>query len=194
MQYSAALYQTLEAETGLSTGYKQCGGVTVARTPGRMIQPLRTAPAAEAFNLECEILYPQQALDRYPRSRNPNRARPRSPPAARTSTEDGPWQGTRGGITPPASPNQRTPVFSDTPAASAAATADNPDRTNSQNSRRTISGYPGGPNIATPHQLRCCIDTLNPGAVLQPQLAARQCEERRSDKWLTASAAGLRVA
>lgn len=66
VQYSAALYQSLEAETGLSTGYKQCGGVTVARTPERMVQLLRTAAAAEAFNLECEILTPRQALDRYP--------------------------------------------------------------------------------------------------------------------------------
>ena len=66
MQYSAELYQSLEAETGLGTGYKQCGGVTVARTPERMVQLLRTAAAAEAFDLECEILTPAQALDRYP--------------------------------------------------------------------------------------------------------------------------------
>jgi 4-methylaminobutanoate oxidase (formaldehyde-forming) len=66
VQYSAALYQSLEAETGLATGYKQCGGVTVARTPERMVQLLRTAAQAEAFNLECEILTPAQALERYP--------------------------------------------------------------------------------------------------------------------------------
>ena len=66
VQYSAQLYQALEAETGLGTGYKECGGVTVARTPDRMVQLLRTAAAAEAFDLECEILTPAQALDRYP--------------------------------------------------------------------------------------------------------------------------------
>jgi 4-methylaminobutanoate oxidase (formaldehyde-forming) len=66
VQYSAQLYQDLEAETGLGTGYKECGGVTVARTPERMVQLLRTAAQAEAFNLECEILTPSQALDRYP--------------------------------------------------------------------------------------------------------------------------------
>ena len=70
VQYSAELYQSLEAETGLATGYKQCGGVTVARTPDRMIQLLRTAAAAEAFNLECEILTPAQARDRYPHPRD----------------------------------------------------------------------------------------------------------------------------
>lgn len=66
VQYSARLYETLETETGLGTGWKQCGGVTVARTPERMVQLLRTAAAAEAFELECEILTPAQALDRYP--------------------------------------------------------------------------------------------------------------------------------
>ena len=66
VQYSAELYQRLEAETGLSTGYKQCGGVTVARTPDRMMQLRRTAATAEAFDLECELITPEQAHDRYP--------------------------------------------------------------------------------------------------------------------------------
>ncbi len=66
VQYSVELYQALEAETGLSTGYKECGGVTVARTPERMVQLLRTAASAEAFDLECEILTPAQALERCP--------------------------------------------------------------------------------------------------------------------------------
>ncbi|MBU6244215.1 MAG: FAD-dependent oxidoreductase [Actinomycetales bacterium] len=66
VQYSARLYQSLEAETGLATGYKQCGGVTVARTPERMVQLLRTAAAAEAFNLECEIWTPAQAKAKVP--------------------------------------------------------------------------------------------------------------------------------
>ena len=66
VQYSARLYQELEAETGLATGYKQCGGVTVARTPERMVQLRRTAAAAEAFSLECEIWTPEQAKAKVP--------------------------------------------------------------------------------------------------------------------------------
>lgn len=66
VQYSARLYASLEEETGLATGYRQCGGVTVARTPERMVHLLRTAAAAEAYDLECEVLSPAQALDRYP--------------------------------------------------------------------------------------------------------------------------------
>ena len=50
VQYSTTLYSELEAETGLSAGYKQCGGVTVARTEDRMEQLRRTAANAAAFD------------------------------------------------------------------------------------------------------------------------------------------------
>ncbi|MGZ5406356.1 MAG: GcvT family protein [Aeromicrobium sp.] len=66
VQYSTELYAQLEAETGLSAGYKECGGVTVARTEDRMTQLRRTAATAEAFDLECELLSPEAALDRFP--------------------------------------------------------------------------------------------------------------------------------
>jgi 4-methylaminobutanoate oxidase (formaldehyde-forming) len=65
-QYSTELYARLEAETGLSAGYKPCGGVTVARTQDRMTQLRRTAATAEAYDLECELLTPAQALSRFP--------------------------------------------------------------------------------------------------------------------------------
>lgn len=66
VQYSTQLYTDLESEVGLSTGFKRCGAVTVARTQDRMIQLQRTAATAEAFNLECELLTPAEAADRYP--------------------------------------------------------------------------------------------------------------------------------
>jgi 4-methylaminobutanoate oxidase (formaldehyde-forming) len=66
VQYSTALYTELEEETGLTAGYKQCGGVTVARTEDRMIQLRRTAANAAAFDLDCELLTPAQALEHYP--------------------------------------------------------------------------------------------------------------------------------
>src|SRR5580693_2630843 len=66
VQYSARLYGELEAETGLATGLKRCGGVTVARTPERMVQLRRTAGTSEAYDLECELLTPAQALKHYP--------------------------------------------------------------------------------------------------------------------------------
>ncbi len=66
VQYSTELYARLEAETGLSPGFKQCGGVTVARTDDRMTQLRRTAATATAFDLDCELLTPRQALARFP--------------------------------------------------------------------------------------------------------------------------------
>jgi heterotetrameric sarcosine oxidase gamma subunit len=66
VQYSTQLYAELEAEVGLSTGYKRCGGVTVARTPDRMTQLRRTAASADAYGLECTLLTPDEALERWP--------------------------------------------------------------------------------------------------------------------------------
>lgn len=66
VQYSTQLYQQLEAETGLATGFKRCGGLTLARTDDRMTQLKRTLATAEAYDLECELLTPEQAGERYP--------------------------------------------------------------------------------------------------------------------------------
>jgi 4-methylaminobutanoate oxidase (formaldehyde-forming) len=66
VQYSGELYARLEQETGLSAGYQQCGGLIVARTPERMTQLRRTAANADAFGLDCAMLTPEQALDRWP--------------------------------------------------------------------------------------------------------------------------------
>jgi 4-methylaminobutanoate oxidase (formaldehyde-forming) len=66
VQYSAQLYSDLEAETGLATGFKRCGGVTVARTEDRMVQLRRTAATAEVYDLECELISPARARELYP--------------------------------------------------------------------------------------------------------------------------------
>ena len=66
VQYSAGLYERLEADTGLATGFKRCGGVTVARTADRMMQLKRTAATAEAFDLECDLISPARARELYP--------------------------------------------------------------------------------------------------------------------------------
>jgi len=66
VQYSTELYARLEQETGLGTGFRRCGGVTVARTEDRMTQLKRTAAAAEAYQLECELISPDKARELYP--------------------------------------------------------------------------------------------------------------------------------
>src|SRR5262249_41544947 len=44
----------------------RCGGIIVARTADRMIQLRRTAAVAAAFGLDCEIISPADAGERYP--------------------------------------------------------------------------------------------------------------------------------
>ncbi len=66
VQYSAELYASLEAETGLATGYRNVGGVIVARTEDRMVQLRRTAANATAYDLECELISPERAQELWP--------------------------------------------------------------------------------------------------------------------------------
>jgi len=48
IRYSTQLYGELEAETGLATGWKNCGSLSVARTADRMTVLKRTAASARA--------------------------------------------------------------------------------------------------------------------------------------------------
>ncbi|MCA0303347.1 MAG: FAD-dependent oxidoreductase [Proteobacteria bacterium] len=66
IRYSTELYAKLEAETGLATGWKQCGSLTVARTEERMTLLRRSAAMAQAQGVACEPLTPKEAGDKYP--------------------------------------------------------------------------------------------------------------------------------
>ncbi len=67
VQYSTELYARLEAETGLSAGFRRCGGLIVARTADRLTQLRRTAAAADAYELAAELLTPGAGgRQRYP--------------------------------------------------------------------------------------------------------------------------------
>ena len=50
--YSLNLYKQLEKETGLSTGLKQNGSLTVATTKGRLQELKRQVTTAQLFNVE----------------------------------------------------------------------------------------------------------------------------------------------
>jgi 4-methylaminobutanoate oxidase (formaldehyde-forming) len=65
-RYSTDLYSRLESETGLSTGWKQCGSLAVARTTDRMIQLKRTAAVAQAYGVTCDVISPTEAGRLYP--------------------------------------------------------------------------------------------------------------------------------
>ena len=65
-KYGIELYAKLEAETGLATGWKQCGSVNVAKTPERMQTLLKQASMARSFGVDVEVITPQRAGELYP--------------------------------------------------------------------------------------------------------------------------------
>ncbi|MDX1402561.1 MAG: FAD-binding oxidoreductase, partial [Kiloniellales bacterium] len=66
LKYSVELYETLEAETGLATGWKQNGGLRLANNQERWIEIKRQATTAHSFGLEMELLTPKEAKDLWP--------------------------------------------------------------------------------------------------------------------------------
>ena len=65
-KYGIELYAALEAETGLATGWKQCGSVNVARTPERMKVLRKQTAMARSFGVECQLITPHEAGAMYP--------------------------------------------------------------------------------------------------------------------------------
>src|SRR3954463_11021831 len=65
-KYGIELYGTLEAETGLATGWKQCGSVNVASTPERVKVLKKQLAMARSFGVECHEISPKEAGERFP--------------------------------------------------------------------------------------------------------------------------------
>ncbi|MEP0090911.1 MAG: FAD-dependent oxidoreductase [Paracoccaceae bacterium] len=65
-KYSQELYGDLEAETGVATGFKRCGSITVALTEARREEILRQASMARAFGVEVEEIDAAEVKNRYP--------------------------------------------------------------------------------------------------------------------------------
>ncbi|MDB4279893.1 FAD-dependent oxidoreductase [bacterium] len=65
-KYSLNLYKELEKKTGLSTGLKQNGGITVASSEERLQELLRQATAAQLFDVNVEVLDKKKVKDLYP--------------------------------------------------------------------------------------------------------------------------------
>jgi 4-methylaminobutanoate oxidase (formaldehyde-forming) len=65
-RYTAELYRGLEAETGQATGYRQCGSLSLATTPGRMEELKRNASMAKVFGLTVNVVSPQEIRSLYP--------------------------------------------------------------------------------------------------------------------------------
>jgi len=64
--YSVALYDRLEAETGLATGWKRNGGLRLACNAERWTEVKRQATTARSFGLEMHLLSPKEAQDLWP--------------------------------------------------------------------------------------------------------------------------------
>jgi glycine cleavage system T protein len=65
-RYTADLYRGLEAETGQATGFRQCGSVSLATTPGRMEELTRNASMAKVFGLPVHVVSPREIAELYP--------------------------------------------------------------------------------------------------------------------------------
>ena len=65
-KYSLDLYKELEKTTGLSTGLKQNGAITVASSKERMQELLRQATTAQLSDVEVQVLDKKQTKDLYP--------------------------------------------------------------------------------------------------------------------------------
>ena len=60
-RYGIELYSSLEQETGLATGWKQCGSLNVAKTPERLTLMKRQMARAKSFGIEFEFISPAEA-------------------------------------------------------------------------------------------------------------------------------------
>ncbi|MDE2790646.1 MAG: FAD-dependent oxidoreductase [Paracoccaceae bacterium] len=65
-KYSQELYGELEAETGVATGLRRNGSITVALTPERREEIFRQAAMARAFDVEVEEISPAEVARRVP--------------------------------------------------------------------------------------------------------------------------------
>ncbi len=64
-RYSQELYGNLEEETGVATGFKRCGSITVALTEERKEEIYRQAGMARSFGVEVEEISPTEVKQRY---------------------------------------------------------------------------------------------------------------------------------
>lgn len=65
-KYSAELYANLEMETGIATGIKQNGSLTVALTKNRQEEIFRQASLARAFDVEAYEVSSKEVKEKYP--------------------------------------------------------------------------------------------------------------------------------
>ncbi len=65
-KYTSELYRGLEEETGQATGYRQCGSISIATNAERLEELKRSASMAKVFDLEVNVISPDEIVNRYP--------------------------------------------------------------------------------------------------------------------------------
>ena len=65
-QYTGQLFNELELETGLATGYQENGALVVTADQHRFTELKRSASTARCFDLEVEVLTPPEAGELWP--------------------------------------------------------------------------------------------------------------------------------
>ena len=65
-KYTAELYAGLEAETGQATGFKQTGSISIATNKARFEELKRNASMAKIFDLQVDVITPEEVKERYP--------------------------------------------------------------------------------------------------------------------------------
>lgn len=66
LQYSVSLYEQLEEETGLNTGWNKCGCLHIASTKERIYELKKGSTTARSFGLEMNIISPEEAYELCP--------------------------------------------------------------------------------------------------------------------------------
>ncbi|MEP7239608.1 MAG: FAD-dependent oxidoreductase [Devosia sp.] len=66
LKRSVELYKTLEAETGLATGWKMTGCLRLASTPDRWTEFKRLATTARSFGMDMELISPAEVKTMWP--------------------------------------------------------------------------------------------------------------------------------
>ena len=64
-KYSQELYGSLEEETGVATGFKRVGSITIALTDERMEELKRSAAMARAFGVDIDEISPSEVGEKY---------------------------------------------------------------------------------------------------------------------------------
>jgi 4-methylaminobutanoate oxidase (formaldehyde-forming) len=66
LQRSVAMYDALEAETGLACDWKKTGSLRLAASKDRMLEALRLTTMARSFGLEMHMISPDEAKELFP--------------------------------------------------------------------------------------------------------------------------------